>query len=126
MYLEFETIYLSTSDNIFGKPSSFCLYYRQLCLLLNAEHIYRALAKILLEAADMKFATTMVQTLNTILLTSTELFELRTKLKDLQTEVRWLNERHYRRKHKTLMLSQLPPPKRQPPKKKTKKKQITH
>lgn len=60
---------------------------RQLCLLLNAEHIYQALSKILLDSPDMKFATTMVQTLNTILLTSTELFDLRNKLKDLRTEV---------------------------------------
>ncbi|XP_072169595.1 protein VAC14 homolog [Diadema setosum] len=59
---------------------------RQLCLLLNAEHIYQALSKILLETPDMKFATTMVQTLNTILLTSTELFELRTNLKELKSE----------------------------------------
>ena len=36
---------------------------------------------------DVKFACTMVYTLNKILLTSTELFELRNQLKDLNTKV---------------------------------------
>ena len=60
---------------------------RQLCLLLNAEDIYRCCSEILLREEDMKFASHMIQTLSTILLTSTELFELRTQLKDLKTEV---------------------------------------
>lgn len=59
---------------------------RQLCVLLNAEDIYRALAEILLGRPDLRFAAHMVQTLNTILLTSTELFELRNRLKDLGTQ----------------------------------------
>ncbi|XP_021933263.1 protein VAC14 homolog isoform X2 [Zootermopsis nevadensis] len=59
---------------------------RQLCVLLNSEDIYRTLSEILLHEEDLKFASTMVETLNTILLTSSELFELRTKLKDLKTE----------------------------------------
>jgi vacuole morphology and inheritance protein 14 len=54
---------------------------------LNSEDIYRTLSEILLHEEDLKFASTMVETLNTILLTSSELFELRTKLKDLKTEV---------------------------------------
>lgn len=58
---------------------------RQLCLLLNAENIFHAMAEILLAEGDLRFASTMVQTLNSILLTSTELFELRTQLKDLHT-----------------------------------------
>nr|XP_054748372.1 protein VAC14 homolog [Lytechinus pictus] len=74
----------STDPQLLEDRGSFII--RQLCLLLNAEHIYQALSKILLDSPDMKFATTMVQTLNTILLTSTELFELRSKLKDLKTE----------------------------------------
>eukprot|EP00058_Branchiostoma_floridae_P019481 XP_002604971.1 hypothetical protein BRAFLDRAFT_126701 [Branchiostoma floridae] len=61
---------------------------RQLCLLLNAEAIFRALAEILLEEEDLRFAAIMVQTLNSILLTSTELFELRTQLKDLNKDLR--------------------------------------
>lgn len=58
---------------------------RQLCLLLNAENIFHSMADILLREEDLKFASTMVHTLNTILLTSTELFQLRNQLKDLKT-----------------------------------------
>ncbi|KAL8194577.1 UNVERIFIED_CONTAM: PtdIns(3,5)P(2) sythesis regulation factor [Gekko kuhli] len=63
-----------------GKP-----YVRQLCLLLNAENIFHSMADILLREEDLKFASTMVHTLNTILLTSSELFQLRNQLKDLKT-----------------------------------------
>ena len=56
-------------------------------MLLNSEDIYRTLSEILLHEEDLRFASVMVETLNTILLTSSELFELRTKLKDLKTEV---------------------------------------
>ncbi|XP_009328659.1 PREDICTED: protein VAC14 homolog, partial [Pygoscelis adeliae] len=58
---------------------------RQLCLLLNAENIFHSMADILLREEDLKFASTMVHTLNTILLTSSELFQLRNQLKDLKT-----------------------------------------
>ncbi|NXC39738.1 VAC14 protein, partial [Penelope pileata] len=58
---------------------------RQLCLLLNAENIFHSMADILLREEDLKFASTMVHTLNTILLTSSELFPLRNQLKDLRT-----------------------------------------
>ncbi|XP_073911807.1 protein VAC14 homolog isoform X4 [Castor canadensis] len=58
---------------------------RQLCLLLNAENIFHSMADILLREEDLKFASTMVHTLNTILLTSAELFQLRNQLKDLKT-----------------------------------------
>ncbi|OCT84671.1 hypothetical protein XELAEV_18022826mg [Xenopus laevis] len=58
---------------------------RQLCLLLNAENIFHSMADILLREEDLKFASTMVQNLNSILLTSSELFQLRSQLKDLQT-----------------------------------------
>lgn len=60
---------------------------RQLCLLLNAENIFHSMADILLREEDLKFASTMVHTLNTILLTSSELFQLRNQLKDLKTPV---------------------------------------
>ncbi|XP_038070107.1 protein VAC14 homolog [Patiria miniata] len=59
---------------------------RQLCLLLNTEDIYRTLSEILVDYKDLQFATEMVQTLNSILLTATELFELRNQLKDLNSE----------------------------------------
>ncbi|XP_043937234.1 protein VAC14 homolog isoform X2 [Protopterus annectens] len=58
---------------------------RQLCLLLNAENIFHSMAEILLREEDLKFASIMVQNLNTILLTSSELFQLRNQLKDLRT-----------------------------------------
>ncbi|KAM3828915.1 protein VAC14 homolog isoform 1-T1 [Vipera latastei] len=58
---------------------------RQLCLLLNAENIFHSMADILLREEDLRFASTMVHTLNTILLTSSELFQLRNQLKDLKT-----------------------------------------
>ncbi|XP_020819252.1 protein VAC14 homolog isoform X2 [Phascolarctos cinereus] len=58
---------------------------RQLCLLLNAENIFHSMADILLREEDLQFASTMVHALNTILLTSTELFPLRNQLKDLKT-----------------------------------------
>lgn len=63
------------------------LTLRQLCLLLNAENIFHSMADILLREEDLKFASTMVHTLNTILLTSSELFQLRNQLKDLKTPV---------------------------------------
>ena len=62
-------------------------FFRHLCLLLSSEDIYRTLAEILLEENDLKFAALMVKTLNIILLTSSELFELRHKLKELKTKV---------------------------------------
>ncbi|CAG9766280.1 unnamed protein product [Ceutorhynchus assimilis] len=59
---------------------------RQLCVLLNAEDIYKTLAEILLKEPDLKFASLMVDHLNMILLTSSELFELRNRLKALSTQ----------------------------------------
>ena len=60
---------------------------RELCLLLSAEDIYKILAEILLREQNLRFACIMVQTLNIILLTSSELFDLRNKLKDWDSEV---------------------------------------
>ncbi|XP_072403206.1 protein VAC14 homolog isoform X2 [Diabrotica undecimpunctata] len=59
---------------------------RQLCVLLNAEEIYKTLAQILRKESNLKFASLMVEHLNMILLTSSELYEMRNKLKDLITE----------------------------------------
>ena len=66
---------------------SFFLFYRQLCLLLNAEDIYRAMSEILLQESDFQFASLMVRYLNMILLTSSELFDLRDQLRELATAV---------------------------------------
>ncbi|XP_001605954.1 protein VAC14 homolog [Nasonia vitripennis] len=59
---------------------------RELCVLLNSEKIFKVLAEILLEEQNLRFSCIMVQSLNTILLTSSELFELRNKLKDMKTD----------------------------------------
>ena len=49
----------------------------------------------MLHEEDTKFAGHMIQALSTILLTSTELFELRTQLKDLKTKVINTNYSNY-------------------------------
>lgn len=57
------------------------LIVRQLAVLLDGESIYRTFSDILIKEVDLEFASLMVQTLNLILLTSSELFELRGLLK---------------------------------------------
>ncbi|XP_076924630.1 protein VAC14 homolog [Bidens hawaiensis] len=57
------------------------LIIRRLCVLIDAERVYRELSTILEREADLNFASNMVQTLNLILLTSSELSNLRDLLK---------------------------------------------
>ncbi|KAH9320795.1 hypothetical protein KI387_015434, partial [Taxus chinensis] len=57
------------------------LILRRLCVLLDAEKVYRELSTILEGEADLDFASVMVQALNLILLTSSELSVLRQLLK---------------------------------------------
>nr|CAB3496619.1 unnamed protein product [Digitaria exilis] len=57
------------------------LIVRRLCVLLGAEKVYREFSTILESEIDLDFASVMVQALNLILLTSTELGELRSLLK---------------------------------------------
>ncbi|XP_057963324.1 protein VAC14 homolog isoform X1 [Malania oleifera] len=57
------------------------LIIRRLCVLLDAERVYRELSMILEKEDDLDFASIMVQALNLILLTSSELLELRVLLK---------------------------------------------
>lgn len=57
------------------------LIVRRLCVLLDAQKVYLELSTILEREADLDFASIMVQALNLILLTSTELSELRALLK---------------------------------------------
>eukprot|EP00268_Persea_americana_P001494 TRINITY_DN1045_c0_g1_i4.p1 TRINITY_DN1045_c0_g1~~TRINITY_DN1045_c0_g1_i4.p1 ORF type:complete len:724 (+),score=135.00 TRINITY_DN1045_c0_g1_i4:163-2334(+) len=57
------------------------LIIRRLCVLLDAERVYRELSSILEREANLDFASVMVQALNLILLTSSELAELRSLLK---------------------------------------------
>ena len=60
-----------------------------MCVLLNPEDIYRMFSSILLEENDSEFSLSMVDILNTILLTSSELFDLRNSLKELNTQVKF-------------------------------------
>ncbi|KAJ4974133.1 hypothetical protein NE237_007307 [Protea cynaroides] len=57
------------------------LIIRRLCVLLDAERVYRELSTILEGEVDLDFASMMVQALNLILLTSSELSDLRDLLK---------------------------------------------
>ncbi|KAH0671226.1 hypothetical protein KY285_025827 [Solanum tuberosum] len=57
------------------------LIIRQLCVLLDAERVYRELSTILEGESDLDFASIMVQALNLILLTASELSDLRDLLK---------------------------------------------
>ncbi|CAF1082142.1 unnamed protein product [Adineta ricciae] len=56
---------------------------RQLCMLLSPEDIYKTLSETLANEPDSNFASIMVKILSSILLTSTELHDLRLKLKNL-------------------------------------------
>ncbi|XP_012543141.1 protein VAC14 homolog [Monomorium pharaonis] len=73
----------STDRHLLEERGAFII--RELCVLLSAEDIYKTLAKILLEEQNLSFACTMIQTLNVILLTSSELFDLRNKLRHLDS-----------------------------------------
>eukprot|EP00850_Spirogloea_muscicola_P017786 SM000156S02142 [mRNA] locus=s156:150077:156272:- [translate_table: standard] len=57
------------------------LAVRQLCVLLEAEKVYRECASILESEKDLEFATIMVQALNLILFTAPEMTDLRLVLK---------------------------------------------
>jgi len=67
--------------------NSYFFLSRQICGLLNSNDIYRTLSTFLLEETNMKFASVMIGTLNTILLTSPELYDLRTQLRDVEKQV---------------------------------------
>ena len=70
----------------FIKSRLLLLLPRQLCMLLSPEDIYKTLSETLANEADSHFASVMVKILSSILLTSTELHDLRVKLKNLQTK----------------------------------------
>lgn len=79
-------------------PFTRCYFsnFRQLCTLLNAEFIYRTFAEIIFEeTVNVKFASIMVRTLHTILITSSELFDLRSQLKDIRNEVKLFGNSMY-------------------------------
>uniref|UniRef100_A0A915PQT9 Protein VAC14 homolog n=1 Tax=Setaria digitata TaxID=48799 RepID=A0A915PQT9_9BILA len=62
------------------------LIVRQLCILLGSGSIYLCLSVLLLKDSNAEFISHMVALLNGILLTSTELFELRKQLRTLESE----------------------------------------
>ncbi|AQL08550.1 Protein VAC14-like protein [Zea mays] len=68
-------------NNHFVLEKRGALIVRRLCVLLGAEKVYREFSTILESEVDLDFASVMVQVLNLILLTSTELGELRSPLK---------------------------------------------
>lgn len=55
-------------------------------MLVNPEDIYRMFSDILMNEKDSEFAISMVDILNSILLTSSELFDLRNSLKEFNTK----------------------------------------
>ncbi|KAI7887845.1 vacuolar protein 14 C-terminal Fig4p binding-domain-containing protein [Mucor mucedo] len=59
------------------------LIIRQLCMSLDPERIYCAIADILEQDEDLEFASIMIQNLNIILITSSELANLRKRLRNL-------------------------------------------
>ncbi|XP_063831042.1 protein VAC14 homolog [Ostrinia nubilalis] len=70
---------LAADDNLLEDRGAFII--RQLCVLLNAEDIYKALSKILRREPNLRFAATLVDVLSSILLTAAELYELRQQLR---------------------------------------------
>lgn len=54
---------------------------RRLCVLLDAETIYLAISRLLEAEADLEFASRMIETLNMILFTATELYAFRDAIK---------------------------------------------
>lgn len=60
-------------------------FCRQLCALLGSGSIYRCLSVLLLKENDSEFISQMVALLHGILLTSSELFELRKQLRTLES-----------------------------------------
>ncbi|KAG6460747.1 hypothetical protein O3G_MSEX012197 [Manduca sexta] len=71
---------LAADENLLEDRGAFII--RQLCVLLNAEDIYRAVSRILQQERNLRFVATMVDVLNTILLTSAELYDLRLQLRN--------------------------------------------
>ena len=75
-------------SNVMATDGTVCVPdVRQLCILLSAEQIFRTLAASLRSNENLEFVSLMVRQLNTILLTSAELYELRTELRQLTTDV---------------------------------------
>ena len=72
----------STEHNLLETRGS--LIVRKLCVLLNAKSVYIEMAEVLSRSSafSLDFVSTMVQILNLVLLTASELHDLRTLLKE--------------------------------------------
>jgi len=74
---------------------------RQLCIYVDARSVYCTLSEILHDNNDkLAFASHMVQVLNMILFTASELYDLRSQLKDLAAQVSSLTAIAVRKKKK--------------------------
>jgi len=73
----------SADRNLLETKGSFII--RQLCVLLKAEDIYKSFSELLVHEENLKFSRLMVETLSTILLTSSELYDLRSMLRELDS-----------------------------------------
>jgi len=73
----------SADRNLLETKGSFII--RQLCVLLKAEDIYGSFSELLVHEENLKFSRLMVETLSTILLTSSELYDLRSMLRELKS-----------------------------------------
>mmetsp|Transcript_10429 Transcript_10429/g.26235 ORF Transcript_10429/g.26235 Transcript_10429/m.26235 type:complete len:725 (-) Transcript_10429:67-2241(-) len=87
---EYFTLLMSSLISLFSTDRQLLdnrgsLIIRQLSLFIDGEKIYRTIASLLEEEDDTEFSSVMVQTLNLILLTARELFELRASLKQVST-----------------------------------------
>lgn len=65
------------------------LIIRQLCVYVDAPLVYCLLAEILYAEENLGLAALMVQVLNMILFTATELYQLRLQLRELATAESW-------------------------------------
>ena len=62
--------------------------FRQLCILLDPEVLLRTFSELLIDFDDVVYKRRIVDMLNTIVMTTSELHSLRIRLKDMKTEVR--------------------------------------
>lgn len=88
---DFFTKFITELLNLFYQNSTLLddrgsFIIRQLCYQTNAEHIYISFSEILQTHTDLQFVHHMVQILNRILFSASELHDLRMLLKDLKTD----------------------------------------
>ncbi|XP_041984410.1 protein VAC14 homolog isoform X1 [Aricia agestis] len=70
---------LAADENLLEDRGAFII--RQLCVLLGAEEVFGALARILRDARELRFAARLVDVLSSLLLTAAELHHTRRQLR---------------------------------------------